>query len=283
MRLKIQLCTVSSFGRPHFSPLRCCPRLTLSVRDWTTIDGLRIDKYYTLVRFFVREAIYFCRRSPSALRTQGSSGVSGSVGEAGNSQNSESTGPSKARRKKKKAMTQVSGSEGFSEDKADARQEERSEWDMDLLREVVEAVEKEIVTLTPAPIGLALHLTDLWVEEAFIAGEDMPTETMLVLLAPWVRAIASKKTNSVIVKRAIRGVFESLLRYFPSGKEGAEGGMPEAGEEGQSEEQTASQEKPRDGGKIFKNVDLKVVQACLFEAASAPQVSLLVRQNACFE
>lgn len=41
-------------------------------------------------------------------------------------------------------------------------------WDLDLLGGVVEAVEEEIMTPRMAPIGLRLHLADVWVDEVYM-------------------------------------------------------------------------------------------------------------------
>ena len=124
------------------------------------------------------------------------------------------------------------------------------EWDLGLLRAMVAVVEEEILTVRVAPIGLRLHIADVWVEEACTAGgEDMPTEAFLVVLAPWLRVAAAPSTNSVVFNRTYERVFQELLAYFPEGDEENE-----------------------EGKRVFKKVDLVRVQACLFEVAAAPQV-----------
>ena len=133
------------------------------------------------------------------------------------------------------------------------------EWDLGLVGAMTDVMEDEVLTLHPAPIGLRLHLADVWAEETCKAGgEDMPTEAFLVALAPWLRASAHPETNAVVFKRTFEGVFEGLLQYFPEEKE--EDGMEQEEEEGREEEM------------VFKTVELDQVQACLFEVAAAPQV-----------
>ena len=99
------------------------------------------------------------------------------------------------------------------------------EWDLGLLRAMVAVVEEEILTVRMAPLGLRLHVADVWVEEACTAGgEDMPTEAFLVVLAPWLRVAATPSTNSVALKRTYERVFQELLAYFPQdGEENEEG------------------------------------------------------------
>lgn len=128
-----------------------------------------------------------------------------------------------------------------------------AEWDLALVGAMSNVMEDEVLTLHPAPIGLRLHLADVWAEEACNAGgEDMPTEAFLVALAPWLRAAAHPETNAVVFRRTFEGVLEGLLGYFPEEGDGME---TEEGEE-----------------KVFKTVELDQVQACLFEVAAAPQV-----------
>lgn len=136
-------------------------------------------------------------------------------------------------------------------------------WDMELLDGVISAVEEEIVTLRPAPIGLRLHLADLWLEEAFAAGgENMPTDVLVAILAPWLRSAVDPNTNTVVFKRTVEGVFKGLLRYFPEGGDATDDGM----DTGELQDTYA-----------FKKVELSAVQACLFEAAAAPQVRRFVQ------
>lgn len=131
-----------------------------------------------------------------------------------------------------------------------------------MLEAMSDVMEEEIVTLHPAPIGLRLHLADVWVDEALAAGgEDMPTEAFLVALAPWLRAAAAPDTNAVVFKRTFEGVFEGLLGCF------AEKKTETGGEEGMEVEEEEEEKK------VFRKVDLSRVQACLFEVAGAPQVS----------
>lgn len=136
-----------------------------------------------------------------------------------------------------------------------------AEWDLGLVGAMSDVMEDEVLTLRPAPIGLRLHLADVWAEEACKAGgEDMPTEAFLVALAPWLRAAAHPETNAVVFKRAFEGVFEGLLQHFPE-KDGGDGMEQEEGGEDEEEEKM-----------VFKTVELDQVQACLFEVAAAPQV-----------
>lgn len=125
-------------------------------------------------------------------------------------------------------------------------------WDVDLLEAVANVMELEVLMLHPAPIGLRLHLADVWVDEAVAAGgEDMPTQAFLVSLAPWLRAAAAPDTNAVVFQRVVEGVFKGMLAFFPK-----QGGDEEGAEE----------------GAVFKKVELEKVQACLFEVATEPQV-----------
>lgn len=201
-------------------------------RDWERIDNLRIDKYYTLVRVFVREALAFCRlpaKAPAAAAH-----------------------PKKKKNKKGNAK----------EDEAVAGQGGSAEWDLGLVGAMSDVMEDEVLTLHPAPIGLRLHLADVWAEEACKAGrEDMPTEAFLVALAPWLRAAANPETNAVVFKRTFEGVFEGLLQFFPEEKEG----------DGMEQEEE---------NMVFKTVELDQVQACLFEVAAAPQVRVGRRERA---
>lgn len=209
--------------RPH--PTRFCS-------DWERIDNLRIDKYYTLVRVFVREALAFCRMPAKAPATAA------------------------AHPKKKKKNKKGNNEE---EEEAAAHGGGSPEWDLGLVGAMTDVMEDEVLTLHPAPIGVRLHLADVWAEETCKAGgEDMPTEAFLVALAPWLRASAHPETNAVVFKRTFEGVFEGLLQYFPEEKE--EDGMEQEEEEGGEEEM------------VFKTVELDQVQACLFEVAAAPQV-----------
>lgn len=207
---------------------------------------MRIDKYYTLVRLFVREAIGFCRvnRANQAAAAHVQAGASS---------------PGKPAKKKKRRKSGSNGSvaslppetdlastDKSARDGGDATTADGWEWDMRLLKAVVAAVEDEILNVHPAPIGLRLHVADIWVEEAFEAGgEDVSTEVLLVLLAPWLRAAASPGTNAVVFKRSYEGVFQGVLEFFP-------------------------QESEKD--RVFKKVDLSKIQACIFEVAAAPQV-----------
>lgn len=212
-------------------------RLFISViRDWEKIDNLRIDKYYTLVRVFVREALAFCR-VPAAAKTSEAS-------------------PSKKKSKEKKGKKASSEQEremAVVEESSDSAAAAAAEWDLELLGAMSDVMEEEVLTLHPAPIGLRLHLADVWAEEACNAGGgDMPTEAFLVALAPWLRAAAHPETNAVVFKRTFEGIFQGLLEYFP-----------EEGKDGMEEEEEE---------KVFKAVELDQVQACLFEVAAAPQV-----------
>eukprot|EP00903_Cladosiphon_okamuranus_P013436 g12515.t1 len=200
-------------------------------RDWERIDNLRIDKYYTLVRVFVREALAFCRLPAKA--------------------------PAAAAHPKKKKKNKKGNAEKEEVVGADADQGGSAEWDLGLVGAMSDVMEDEVLTLHPAPIGLRLHLADVWAEEACKAGgEDMPTEAFLVALAPWLRAAAHPETNAVVFKRTFEGVLEGLLQYFREKKEGD--GMKQEKEEEKEE-------------MVFKAVELDQVQACLFEVAAAPQ------------
>ncbi|CAB1117338.1 unnamed protein product [Ectocarpus sp. CCAP 1310/34] len=192
-------------------------------RDWERIDNLRIDKYYTLVRVFVREALAFCRLPPQAVG-----------------------GQPKQKRKKK-------GKKNSPAEEAETCAKAGGVWDLGLLGAMSEVMEVEILTLRPAPIGLRLHLADVWAEEACNAGgADMPTEAFLVALAPWLRVAAEPETNPVVFRRTFEGVFEGLLGLFPEDKDGME-------------------EEEEEEKKVFAAVELDRVQACLFEVAAAPQ------------
>ncbi|CAN0261717.1 unnamed protein product, partial [Hapterophycus canaliculatus] len=175
--------------------------------DWERIDNLRIDKYYTLVRVFVREALAFCRIPVTAVA---------------------SPTPSKKKKKGKKnspAAAAAAGQEDGPSNAAAAQQNggggAPGEWDLALVGGMSSVMEDEVLTLHPAPIGLRLHLADVWTEEACNAGgEDMPTEAFLVALAPWLRAAAHPETNAVVFRRTFEGVLEGLLGYFPEEKGG---------------------------------------------------------------
>ncbi|CAM9277316.1 unnamed protein product [Ectocarpus sp. 12 AP-2014] len=191
-------------------------------RDWERIDNLRIDKYYTLVRVFVREALAFCRLPPPAVEGQ----------------------PKHKKKRKGKKNTPA--------EEAETSAKAGGVWDLGLLGAMSDVMEVEVLTLRPAPIGLRLHLADVWAEEACNAGgADMPTEAFLVALAPWLRVAAEPETNPVVFRRTFEGVFEGLLGLFPEDKDGME--------EEEEEE------------KVFAAVELDRVQACLFEVAAAPQ------------
>ncbi|CAM9534321.1 unnamed protein product, partial [Ectocarpus sp. 8 AP-2014] len=193
-------------------------------RDWERIDNLRIDKYYTLVRVFVREALAFCRLPPPVVEGQ-------------------------PKQKKKK------GKKNSPAEEAETSAKAGGVWDLGLLGAMSDVMEVEVLTLRPAPIGLRLHLADVWAEESCNAGgDDMPTEAFLVALAPWLRVAAEPETNPVVFRRTFEGVLEGLLGLFPEDKDGME-------EEGEEEEEK----------KVFAAVELDRVQACLFEVAAAPQ------------
>ncbi|CAN0084997.1 unnamed protein product [Ectocarpus fasciculatus] len=194
-------------------------------RDWERIDNLRIDKYYTLVRVFVREALAFCRLPrPPAEEVQ------------------------QPKKTKKKGKKNPPTKEMETSAKAGG-----GVWDLGLLGAMSDVMEVEVLTLRPAPIGLRLHLADVWAEEACNAGGgDMPTEAFLVALAPWLRVAAEPETNPVVFKRTFEGVFEGLLELFPEDKDRME--------EDEEEEK-----------KVFATVEMDQVQACLFEVAAAPQ------------
>lgn len=99
-------------------------------------------------------------------------------------------------------------------------------------------------------------------DKVVAVGADMPTEALLAVLSPWFRAIVAPETNQVLFRRTIEGVFEALLNHFPP-KDAVQGddAMGEEDETGDG-----------DGATMFKEADLVAVQACLFEAAAAPQV-----------
>lgn len=214
-------------------------------RDWERIDNLRIDKYYTLVRVFVREALAFCRLAAEAPSS-----------------------PAAAHPKKKKKRRKGGGDNddggGGGGDEEGGKKAAAAQWDLGLLGEISEVMEDEVLTLHPAPIGLRLHFADVWAAEACNAGgEDMPTEAFLVALAPWLRVAAHPATNAVVFKRAFEGIFEGLLEYFPEQEREEEDEMEQDGDRAGPEEK-----------KVFKTVELDQVQACLFEVAAAPQVCL---------
>lgn len=212
-------------------------------RDWEKIDNLRIDKYYTLVRVFVREALAFCRVPAAAVKTS----------EASPSKKSKKRKGKKAAASEEGEETAVVAEDGGADGSAAAA----GEWDLELLGAMSDVMEEEVLTLHPAPIGLRLHLADVWAEETCNAGgEDMPTEAFLVALAPWLRAAANPETNAVVFKRTFEGILEGLLEYFP-----------EEDKDGMEEEEEEEKER-----KVFKTVELDQVQACLFEVAAAPQV-----------
>lgn len=224
--------------------LNCVPRC----RDWERIDHLRIDKYYTLVRLFVREAIGFCRvrrdNQAAAAHVQAGARSSGKPAKKKKKRKSVSNGSVVSLRPETDlASTEKNAHDG---DDATSGGGDGWEWDMRLLKAVVAAVEDEILNMHPAPIGLRLHVADIWVEEAFEAGgEDVSTEVLLVLLAPWLRAAAAPDTNAVVFKRSYEGVLQGLLEFSPH--------------EGEGE-------------RVFKKVDFSKIQACIFEVAAAPQV-----------
>lgn len=188
---------------------------------------------------FVREALAFCR-VPAVTKT---SEVSPST-----KKNKKRKGRNKAFSEEQEMAVAEVGGDGSAAAVA-------AHWDLELLGAMSDVMEEEVLTLHPAPIGLRLHLADVWAEEACNAGgEDMPTEAFLVALAPWLRAAAHPETNAVVFKRSFEGILEGLLEYFP--------------EENVDEmEQEEEEEK-----KVFKTVELDQVQACLFEVAAAPQV-----------
>lgn len=250
------------------------------IRDWERIDKLRIDKYYTMVRLFVREAIRFCRlpatwNAPSMACP--ASVVSNFASTSAEERSEQATSSKKRRKQSKKGSANGVSANGGEQVTTGTTHDESLEhgsietwsegarWDLELLRGVIEAMEEEIITIHPAPIGLRLHLTDVWAEETFGAGPDMPTEALLVVLSPWLRALVDENTNRVVFKRCVEGVFEWLLKYFPTdegGEKAGEGDMDTGGERGNMDEER----------RYFDKVDLSAVQACIFEAASARQV-----------
>lgn len=259
------------------------------IRDWEKIDNLRIDKYYTLVRLCLREALIFCRRRPSSS-TATTTPVTATSPSANDRQR-------KNRKKNKKSKASPGGDDAasttmivdgdgdgdgyddkkYSNDNTTANQSTSKPsgsaisddspkekitpsagdggcWDVELLEAMSDAMEEEVLTLTPGPIGLRLHFADIWAEEALQAGgKTIPTEAFLVALAPWLRVAAAPETNTVVFKRTFEGVFEGLLERFSDGEEGEESGDD-------------------DEKVVFENVKLDEVQACLFEVAGAPQV-----------
>lgn len=212
-------------------------------RDWEKIDNLRIDKYYTLVRMFIREALSFCR-----------------VPAAKTAKNDPSASAPKQKKGGKKRGKRNASEMDVDEDEAPQITPTSAEWDVELVELMSDVIEDEVLTLNPAPIGLRLHMADVWVDEASAAcGDDMPTEAFLVALAPWLRAAASPETNAVVFRRTFEGVFEELLKHFPEEQDG------EDVEEGEGDV---------DGKAMFKEVELSAVQACLFEVAAAPRVRM---------
>ena len=196
---------------------------------------------------FLREVLLFCRipAPPTAATKQNTSSPSG-----------------KKKKNKKRKSSSSADKENEEEEAVETGEGGKGGgWDLDLLEAMSDVMEEEIVTLYPAPIGLRLHLADVWVDETLAAGgEDMPTEAFLVALAPWLRAAADPDTNAVVFKRTFEGIFEGLLGCFAENEEGG------AGMEVEEEEEK----------KVFKKVELSAVQACLFEVAAAPQVSATV-------
>ena len=204
---------------------------------------------------FLREVLLFCR-IPAPPVAEMKANASPSPTPAGRkSKNKKRKSSSSAEKEKEEKEEAVESCEASSIGEAG--------WDLGLLKAMSDVMEEEIVTPHPAPIGLRLHLADVWTDEALVAGgEDMPTEAFLVALAPWLRAAAAPDTNAVVFRRTFEGVFEGLLGCFAEkGQEGGEGMEVEEKEEEEEEK------------KVFKKVDLSRVQACLFEVAGAPQVS----------
>lgn len=189
---------------------------------------------------FVREALAFCRLPAKSPATAAAAAH-----------------PNNKKKEKKNAK----GSSHDEEEKAaGGGGGGAAEWDLGLVEAMSDVMEDEVLTLHPAPIGLRLHLADVWAEETCKAGGgDMPTEAFLVALAPWLRAAADPETNAVVFKRTFEGVFEGLLEYFPEEEEAVD----EMEEEEEEEKM------------VFKAVELDQVQACLFEVAAAPQVRRL--------
>lgn len=202
---------------------------------------------------FLREVLLFCRiPDPPAAAAKPTASSSSPI-------------PAGRKNKNKKKRKSSSSAEKEEEEEAvescEASSGAGGGWDLGLLEAMSDVMEEEIVTLHPAPIGLRLHLADVWVDEALAAGgEDMPTDAFLVALAPWLRAAAAPDTNAVVFKRTFEGVFEGLLGCFAEKTE-------EGGEEGMEVEEEEEEKK------VFRKVDLSRVQACLFEVAGAPQVS----------
>lgn len=241
-------CAINSPSRPRSAPRPLTsPLLSRPRSDWERIDNLRIDKYYTLVRIFVREALAFCRLPATAAAV---------------------VHPKKKKNKKNKKGNEDEEEEIQAVDAGATAA--AAEWDLGLVGAMSDVMEDEVLTLHPAPIGLRLHLADVWAEEACNAGgEDMPTEAFLVALAPFLRAAADPETNAVVFKRTSEGIFEGLLEYFPEEEKEGDGMEQEEGEE--------EEEK-----KVFKTVELDQVQACLFEVAAAPQVREGERERVLF-
>ncbi|CAM9871845.1 unnamed protein product, partial [Sphacelaria rigidula] len=88
----------------------------------------------------------------------------------------------------------------------------------------------------------------------------MTTEALLILLAPWLRAVVSPETNAVVFKRTMDGVLEALLRHFPEDDAG-----------GEEDDAMGLSGEVEDEVQMFKRAELVKVQACIFEAAAAEQ------------
>lgn len=94
-----------------------------------------------------------------------------------------------------------------------------------------------------------------------VGAEDMTTEALLILLAPWLRAVVSPETNAVVFRRTMDGVLEALLRHFPEDDAG-----------GEEDDAMGLSGEVEDEVQMFKRAELVKIQACIFEAAAAEQV-----------
>lgn len=102
-------------------------------REWHGIDGLRLDKFYSLIRKFVHQSVVLLQNN---------------------------------------------------------------DWDTALVQKFVSMLSQEIVSQVPN--GLRMHLSDLYIEEIYLAaGSSIDTTSFLLLLEPFFTLLSSEYDRTI--------------------------------------------------------------------------------------
>ncbi|CAM9618086.1 unnamed protein product, partial [Phaeothamnion confervicola] len=229
---------VHLFSRDHDDALRFIRAFFLTTRrDWGMLDGHRLDKFYGLVRYFLRESLRLCCGG-------------GNLHPAPTCTADEEAGSKRWHKKRRRAKADqpVNAALGKSAAASAAPAGDAAA----LLSRVM--AEVEAAALTWKPDGLRLHLADIFVEElsgvAAEAGAPLTTAAAFAALAPWLRVVSTCRDN-VFAERALSRVLERIVPSLP---------VPaEAASSRSSTETTA-----------FAAVDTVTLQAAVFEAAATP-------------